>query len=151
VGQTDGRSLSRCGRLSSVIQLVQFSGEILTAGYGFIAKMSRAPAELRELLTESAGLNCVLGQLQFLGECSTNYPNDALRSLKQLGVFKDCYDLLTTVKRSLDACQQMEGKDARNFGRRLLWPFKERETKEVMQRLHRLRGLLSTALDTNSA
>jgi hypothetical protein len=138
------------GAVASVIQLVQFSGEILTAGYGFIAKVSRAPSELRELLAESAAVNSILAQLQFLGESSTS-PNDALQSLQQLGVFKECNDLLITIKRSLDLCQQVRGDDVRNFGRRLVWPFKERETKEAMQRLHRLRGLLTTALDTNSA
>ena len=136
--------------VSSVLQLVQFSAEILTSGYSFIAQASRAPAELRELLSESAGLNCILAQLQFIAESSES-PNDALQSLQKLGVFKECHDLLTTVKRSLDTCQQMQGNDMRNFGRRLVWPFKERETREAMQRLHRLRGLLSTAVDTNSA
>ena len=76
------------GTVASVIQLVQFSADILAAGYGFLAKASRAPAELRQLLAESAGLNYILAQLQFLGEFS-NSPNDALQSLQQLGVFKD--------------------------------------------------------------
>jgi len=135
---------------ASVIQLVQFSADILTAGYGFLAKVSRAPAELRQLLAESAGLNCILAQIQFLVE-SPNSPNDALKSLHQLGVFKECHDLLIVIKGSLDACQQEQGNDVKNFGRRLVWPLKERETKEAMQRLNRLRALLSTAVSTNSA
>jgi hypothetical protein len=129
---------------------LQFSADVLTAGYGFIAKVSRAPTELRQLLTESAGLNCILAQIQSLVE-SPNSPNDALQSLQQLGIFQECYDILVLIKGSLDACQQENGKDARNFGRRLVWPFKEGETKEALQRLNRLRVLLSTAMGTNSA
>jgi len=138
------------GVAASVIQLVQFSGDILISGYGFIAKVSRAPVELRELLAESAALNSILAQLQSLGESSVD-PDDALQSLQKLGVFKECHDLLALIERSITACQQVEGSSARNLGRRLIWPFKERETKEAMQRFHRLRGLLSTAVSTSSA
>jgi hypothetical protein len=136
--------------VASVIQLVQFSADILTTGYGFLAKVSREPAELRQLPAESTGLNCVLAQIQSLAE-SSNSPDDAVQSLQQLGVFKECHDLLNIIKRSLDKCQQELGNDARNFGRRLVWPFKEKETKEAMQRLNQLHALLSTAVGTSSA
>lgn len=142
--------LAAVGVMASVAQLVQFSADILTAGYGFVSKVSKAPAELRQLLAESAGLNCVLAQIQFLVE-SQDSPNDALQSLQKLGVFKECDDLLIMIKGSLDLCQQEHGKNIRNFGRRLVWPLKEKETKDAMQRLSRLRALLSTAVDTNSA
>ena len=142
--------LGAVGAVASVVQLVQFSGDILTAGYGFIGKVSKAPTELRQLLAESAGLNSILAQLQFLGESST-HPNDELQSLQELGVFKECHDLFALIQRALDACKQVPGHDVKNFGRRLVWPFKERETKEAMQSLHRLRGLLTTAVGTNSA
>lgn len=142
--------LAAVGAVASVMQLVQFSADILTAGYGFLGKVSKAPAELRQLLAESAGLNYVLAQIEFLGE-SPNSPNNALQSLQQLGVFKECHDLLIVIKGSLHACQQEQGQNVRNFGRRLVWPLKERETKEAMQRLSRLRALLSSAVGTNSA
>lgn len=136
--------------VASVIQLVQFSADILTAGYGFVAKVSKAPAELRQLLAESAGLNCTLSQIQFLAESSSS-PDDALEPLRKLGVFEECYDLLNFIKRSLDACQQEQGSSVRNFGRRLVWPLKEKETKQAMQSLNQLRGLFSTAVGINSA
>lgn len=108
--------LGAIGAAASLIQLVQFSGAILTASYEFITKVSRAPVELREPLAESAGFNCVLAQLQSLEESSVS-PNDALQSLQQLAVFKECHKLLTNIKRSLDACQQIQGTNAKNFGR----------------------------------
>ncbi|EKD17225.1 uncharacterized protein L3040_008869 [Drepanopeziza brunnea f. sp. 'multigermtubi'] len=138
------------GLTASVVQLVQFSGDILVAGYGFLSKVARAPAEMRDLLSESAGLNCVLGHLQTLVESPAS-PTDALHSLEKLGTFKECHALLVGIKRSLDACEQVHGKDLRNFGRKLVWPFKERETRDALQRLGRIRGLISSAIDNDSA
>ena len=138
------------GTVASIVQLVQLSGSILVTGYGYLSKVSKAPSEIRELLTESAGLNCVLGQLQHMAE-SSNSPDMTLYSLLQNGVFNDCYQSLDSVKRSLEACEQIGSRDARNLGRRLVWPFKEKEAKSMMQRIGRLRALLSSALNSESA
>jgi hypothetical protein len=77
--------------------------------------------------------------------------NGVLESLQVQGVLDECRRLLLFIKHTLDACEQMHGKEAKNFGRRLIWPFKDREVKETIQRLSRLRGLLSAAVATNSA
>ena len=66
--------MAELGLIASVVGLVQFSGEILVAGYGFIAKVSRAPTEMRGLLVESAGLNCLLGQLQLMADSNRLFP-----------------------------------------------------------------------------
>jgi hypothetical protein len=39
-----------------------------------------------------------------------------------------------------------EGGRAAEFGKRVVWPFKEKETKEVLARLSRIRGHLTTTL-----
>jgi hypothetical protein len=140
------------GIVAAVTQLVHFSGELLTVGYGFLSKISRAPLEIRDLLTESAALNSLLSHIQLLAESSPG--TGALQALQQSGVLKDCQDSLIGVKRALEACQKLEGYDGsktENLRRRIKWPFKERETKEAIQRLTRLRGLLSSALNTDSA
>jgi hypothetical protein len=142
--------LGLVGVAASVAQLVQISGTVLISGYGFLSKVTRAPSEMRELLTESAGLNCVLGQLQLLVDSSTS-PIDALIPLQELGIFKECQELLVSIKHSLDVCEQEYGKQMKNLGRRLIWPFKEKEIKEKLQRLTRIRGTISAAIDNNMA
>jgi hypothetical protein len=140
------------GIVAAVTQLVHFSGEILTVGYGFLSKLSRAPLEIRDLLTESAALNSLLSHIQLLAESSPG--NGVLQALQQSGVLKDCQDFLTGVKRALEACQKLEGDDGserENFRRRIKWPFKEREPKEAIQQLTRLRGLLSSGINMDSA
>jgi hypothetical protein len=135
---------------ATIVQLIDFSGQILSSGYGFLGKVSRAPSEIRELLTEVAGINSVLGHLEALTD-SPSLQHDALASLQQLGVFSTCYEQLLIIDQIVDACRQVEGKDIQNFGRRLVWPFKEQKAKDALNKLTRLRELLSAAVDANSA
>ena len=140
------------GTVASVAQLIQLSGALLAGGYGFLSKVSRAPSELRNLLTETAAMNSLLGQLQVLIDDTTDVvPNDALQALQRLGVFEECEAILKSVQKGLDTCKQVHGQDMRNLGRRLIWPFKDKETKDALQRLHHLRELLANAVEINSA
>ena len=80
--------LGLVGVAASVGQLVQISGTVLISGYGFLLKVTREPSEMRELLAERAGLNCVLGQLQSLVDSPTS-PDDALIHYKSLAYSKN--------------------------------------------------------------
>lgn len=140
------------GTVASIAQLVTLSGQLLAGGYGFLSKVTRAPSEVRSLLTETAAINSLLGQLQILADAGQKlHPDDALQALEQLGVFQECQITLKSVQQALARCEQLHGKDVKNFGRRLIWPFKEKETKDALQQLHRLRGLLANALEANNA
>lgn len=140
------------GLVASVAQLISLSGALLAGGYSFLSTISRAPAEIRTLLTETAAVNSLLGQLQLISEDSTAPASrDALQSLERLGVLQECRDTLDFVQRVLEKCQHEVGKDVQNFGRRLKWPFKEKETKDALQRLHNLRSVLANAVEIDSA
>jgi hypothetical protein len=140
------------GLLASVAQLVHLSGTLLAGGYGFLSTVSRAPSENRSLLTEAAAVNSLLGQLQLIAE-STTVPasDDAVHDLERLGVFDECQGTLEFISNALARCQQEAGKDVKNLGRRLKWPFKEKETKDALQRLHLLRSVLANAVEVESA
>ncbi|KAF2118171.1 hypothetical protein BDV96DRAFT_597044 [Lophiotrema nucula] len=140
------------GTVASVAQLVSLSGELLAGGYGFICRVVRAPSEIRSLLIETAAINGLLGQLQILAESEASPGlEDALHALEKLGIFQECQTTLKSIQNALATCEQMHGKNVKNFGRRLIWPFKERETKDALQRLHNLRGLLANAVEANNA
>lgn len=140
------------GLVVSVTQLVQLSGSLLAGGYGFLSKVARAPSEMRSLLTEAAAIDSLLGQLQAIAESMPKATsNDALQTLARLGVFEECSNTLRSIRKALKTCEQTHDRDAKNIGKRLLWPFKERETKESLERLHHLRGLLANAVEANSA
>lgn len=140
------------GAVASVAQLVHLSGTLLAGGYGFLSKVVRAPTEIRSLLTEAAALNGLLGQLQATTDAAPSLtPEDTVQNLERLGVFKECEHALMSIQKALARCEQIHGQEVKNFGRRLMWPFKEKETKDELQRLHRLRSLLANAVEANSA
>ena len=79
------------GTVASVAQLVQLSGALLAGGYSFLSKVTRAPSDIRSLLTETAAVNSLLGQLQQIADSSPKTaPDDALQILERIGVFKEC-------------------------------------------------------------
>jgi precorrin-6B methylase 1 len=144
--------MEAAGAASALVGLIAFSGDVLCAGYGYIHKVSKAPAEMRMLLSEVASLNMLFSRLQVLAEDSKDSLFDsALKSLDELGVFRDCVKLIKSVQESVDKCREVNGEEMRNLGRRLLWPFKEKETKDTIKQLERLRDTISTALAVDSA
>ena len=141
------------GAVSAIASLVDFSGKILVFGYGFIAKVARAPTEVRTMLTEVASLNVVLAQMQALvaDEKDEERVQTTLQTLALFGCVSICRDLLQSIESSIKACEHENGHNIKNFGKRLLWPMKERETKDMLQRLTSVREKLSAALAIDSA
>jgi hypothetical protein len=140
------------GTVASITQLIDFSGTLLAGGYTFIAKVVRAPSEIRSLLTEVAAINGLLGQLDLLADSAPkSSPADALQAQKHLGVRQECQNTLKYIQDALARCEQESGKGTKNFGRKLKWPFKEKETKDALQRLHNLRSVLANAIEVDSA
>ena len=136
---------------SSLVALLDFSGKILAAGYGFLAKAARAPAEIRTVLREVANNNALLDQLQGL----VNNPADShaktpFQSLALLGTFKTCDELLKTAEKCLETCQQRDGHQLKNLGRALKWPLTKREMKDTMQHLRVLQDQLNAAVAVDS-
>lgn len=147
------------GAASAIAGLISLSGGILAKGYTFLASVHRAPQELRELLCEAAALNSVLNQLQGLVEQHDSFEKDVdteirrpgLGRMVDVGVLHECTESLLLVDRSVQRCQQIQGQEVRNLGKRIIWPFKEKETKEALARLGRIRGHLTAALTADMA
>lgn len=131
---------------------------MLVSGYSFISKVHRAPSEISALLRETANLNALLDQLQSLVIDYDGLPSsiekkgeNALLMLERLGVFRDFEGLMKVVHNSVKACEQIERQQVRNLGKRVMWPFKEKETKETMVQLGRLRETLTAAVVIDSS
>ncbi len=138
---------------SAIAGLISLSGTVLAEGYAFVATVRRAPKELRELLCESAALDTVLDQLQGLVDESQGKEWDSarLKQLAQSESIKECKETLLLVQRSISRCQQIQGEGLRNLGKSVVWPFKEKETKEALVRLSRIRGHLAAILTVDMA
>lgn len=146
---------------ATIVQLLGFSGKLLVSGYSFLSRVHQAPGEIRSLLREVANLNALLDQLQSLAaetpisskleKAGKEDSRNALQILEGLDVFADCSKLMQVVMRTLKTCEQAEGRQIKNLGKKLLWPFKEKETKDLMAQLGRLREALSAAVVVDSA
>lgn len=150
------------GATASIAQLISLTGEVLVAGYGFIAKVKRAPREIGELLRETVALNSLLDQLQELAddvdqkaraedEKSSSTPRSALNRLEELGVFEEFRKMMIVVMKVIKTCEQIDGERFKNLGKKIIWPFKEKESKDIMVQLGRLRETLSAAVVVDSA
>lgn len=136
---------------SSIVSLIDFSGKILAAGYGFLAKVARAPAEVRMLLSEVAKIDTLLAQIQSLAIDTANpSTRTALQSLTLLGTFDTCETLLKAAEQCLDSCRQTDHQQFKNFSRALRWPLTEREMKDTMQQLRDLQNQLTAAMTVDS-
>lgn len=149
------------GAASAIAGLLSLSGGILAKGYTFLASVHRAPQELRDLLCEAAALNSVLNQLQALTDDDRRDPRQQdtsneihrprLKNMVATGVLHECTESLLLVENPIQQCQQIQGQELRNLEKRVRWPFKEKETKEALARLGRIRGHLTTALTADMA
>ncbi|KAH7395501.1 hypothetical protein BKA64DRAFT_60668 [Cadophora sp. MPI-SDFR-AT-0126] len=140
------------GAAASIVQLVSITAEVLALGYGYLAKAKRAPSEIRTLIRELTGLNELLDQLEQLATENQNVTTRAaLEALEKLGTFEDCQRMVKVVQKTVKACQQIQGEQVKNIGKRLLWPFKDKETKETIEHLVRLRETLSAAVQVDSS
>lgn len=139
--------------VSAIAGLVEISGRILNIGYGYLNKVAKAPTEMRALLSDVAYINVLLDRLQILADQDSGSPVGVttLETFAHLGVFESCKSLLKTVENSVRTCEQQQGHDIKNLGRKLLWPFKESETRSTMEQLGRLKDTLSAALTVDSA
>ena len=136
------------GAASAVTQIVQFAGQILVSGYGFLRKVNGAPAELSRLLSEVAIIHSLLDQLQLaVVEDINSGTETSLQALEKEGVFESCQKLLGVVNTAIQKCEQSSQQSVKNLGRRLKWPFQEKDTKTTMQQLAQLRESISLALN----
>ncbi|KAF3804273.1 hypothetical protein GCG54_00000624 [Colletotrichum gloeosporioides] len=142
------------GIAAAAVQLTELTVKILSEGYAFLNKAIGAPTEIRQLLTETAALDCLLSRLRDLSQ-STNSGSareNALLRLKEIGVFDECHNLLASINQTLASLRKEDGERLRNIAKRLAWPLHvQKAVQESLDRLRRMKETLSTALDTNVA
>jgi hypothetical protein len=73
-----------------------------------------------------------------------------LGEIAKLGTITECTELLLSIQSSLRKCKQIHGEHGQNLGRRILWLFQEKETKNKLTQLSRIRDHLATALTADA-
>ncbi len=145
------------GLAASLASLLEISGTIVTAGYGYLSKVAHAPTRMRMVLTEVSSVNLVLGRLE---ECSSARQSASgsasiLGMLLRNGVFEECKNVLKKIDGTIQMCMaeseaHSSKREVKAFMKRVIWPMKEKETDEVLEHLDRFRSILSDAIAQDS-
>jgi len=140
--------------IASIAGLLSLAGPILAEGYAYVASVRDSPNALKQLLCEIGRLEAVLGQIDELArESATNTSAvvQTQRSRVSDVITPDtASDLLKSVHSSIKQCERIPGQSAKNIGRAIVWPFKEREVKENLDRFKRLIDIFESALSIES-
>lgn len=152
LGQARLFNMEVLGSAATIVQLASFTAEVLALGYGYLAKAKKAPLEVKSLMREVTYLNELLGQLEELAtENATGNVRTGIEMMEKLGTFEDCKRMVMVVEKCVKKCQQIEGQQVGNIGKRLLWPFKDKDAKGTLLQLGRLRDTLSAAVQVDSS
>jgi len=142
---------------ASIAGLLSLAGPILAEGYAYIASVRNSPNALKQLLSEISRLEAVLGQIDELaGESRTNTgalvqtQTSRVSEVITADTIETASDLLKSVQSSIKQCERIPGQNAKNIGRAIVWPFKEREVKENLDRFERLINTFELALSIES-
>ena len=150
-------ALEAIGLGASVASLLEISGRIVTAGYGYISKVAHAPSRMRMVLSQVSSVDLVLARLEEYSERqSASDSTSILHALFIDGVFEDCKEVLRKIDGTVQTCMaESEARSSKHevkaLMKRVIWPMKENETEEVLRHLDRLRSVLSDAIAQDSA
>ena len=145
------------GLAASLASLLEISGKIVTAGYGYISKVAHVPSRMRMVSSEVSSVDLVLGRLEeYSAHQSGSGSTSILYTLSRNGVFKDCTEVLKKIDGTVQTCMaeseaQSSKREVKAFMKRVVWPIKEKETEEILGHLDRLRSILSDAIVQDSA
>ena len=132
---------------SAIAALISLSGAIVAQSYQYISSVRGAPRELRLLISEVAALNELLDQLQNLATVTDgNSVTKVFETFSRSGGITTCTELFKDVETSVHTCIHVNGQNKRNAAKSLLWPFKERETRDTLQKLDRMKSTLNAAV-----
>ncbi|RPB19277.1 hypothetical protein L211DRAFT_641534 [Terfezia boudieri ATCC MYA-4762] len=141
----------------SIAGLLSLAGTILAEGYKYVASVRNSPNALKQLLSEISRLEAVLGQIDELALESAANTSSIQGSKQRISevitpdTIKAASDLLKSVHLSIKHCERIPGQSAKNIGRAIVWPFKEREVKENLDRFQRLIKTFELALSIESS
>ena len=128
---------------ATVVQLVQFSGLVLSCCYEYISKAKDAPKEIQKVIDEVSSLEGILKNLKPLAEAPGDDRFVILKSLNRTGgPFEACSTALKEIDKKLRTLNESS-----NVRRRLQWPLEAGKIEATIQKLgeHKISFILALA------
>lgn len=128
---------------ATVIQLIQFSGFVLSCCYEYISKAKDAPKEIQKVIDEVGSLENILKNLKPLAEAPDDERFVILKGLNHPdGPFQACSTALNEIEKKLKALTELS-----NIRRRLQWPLEAGTIEATIRKLrdHKISFILALA------
>ena len=133
---------------ASIAGLVTLADVVFLRTYNYVKAVKKAPREISALSTEIGALYGVLSNLHLV---SRQLELEQADSTTRIHHIHSCYQTLEHVKSILNRDENSSPRDERleTLQRRLKWPFKSSEVKELMAEIERHKTTLGLALNVD--
>ena len=136
------------GATSGIVALVSLALSVSHASYEYVQKVRKAPASTSRYLQEFLALSSTLLRVQetlALSGVATSLSGN--NDLLPQPLIAECRQELQTIKRKLEKRSSVtSGFSAKLHS--LTWPFEEKETREIVDRLARYNNIFSSIINT---
>ena len=127
---------------ATIIQLIQFSGTVLSSCYDYIRKAKNAPGDIQNVINDISGLEGILKRLQSLTSDPEDERHALLKSLEgPNGAFQASSQALKELQKRLKPLTE-----ASNARRRLMWPLEQSKIAEILNKLGEQKQIFLFAL-----
>jgi hypothetical protein len=137
------------GLASAIASLVTLAAQITQLSYDYISDIKNASKAQKMYLQEVSALTDVLLRIE---EAVGSWKAQDLLNRPALfsnGVIEECQNHLSVLKASLEGRVE-ENKRLKKLKSTLIWPFEEKELKQNIEMLHRLRGIFADAISAET-
>lgn len=133
----------------SIITVLTLAGQLATLGNAYVSSVSGYPKEINDLLTELSSLSQILIALKDIISPTTATPTTPIIWAGILvSPVEECANQLREMLAFLTKYQSPKGK-MRKMVQRLMWPLKEAETREWINKLEGHKSTFTLALSTD--
>lgn len=134
----------------SIITIIGFAGQLAALGNDYAKSVSGCPKEISDLLAELSALSQVLVAVKDIIDPTTATPTTPIIwSGILVNPINECANQLQEMLAFLTKYQQNRKSKIRKIMKRLMWPLKEAETREWINKIEGHKSTFTLALSTD--
>lgn len=138
----------------NVAGVLTITAKLISVGYSYGSSVVDFPGEVQELIAELTSLSGILSALEAVVDNPLSYQVDGTTNKRPIlitkflsGSLEECGKNLQAVLESLE--NQRVGSKAQKIFKRVTWPLKENDTRDLFGRLERYKRTFSLALSAD--
>lgn len=134
----------------SIITILTLAGQLVTLGNAYATSVSSCPKEISDLLNELSALSQVLVAVKNITDpAKATSTTPVIRSGILVNPINECAKQLQEMLAFLTKYQQNPKSKIRKIMKRLMWPLKEAETREWVNKIEGHKSTFTLALSTD--